>query len=704
MGSYSPASRRFPRLHVLAFAACFALPFAAAAQTDTNATDQMLAEFGITNYATYRTNFSSLGTMGFQPDSAPTTNDSGPAWFDYWKGQLGGDSGSTLAGLRYYIRRNPTPVTDLNYTNFGNVQRVMRIMPKAKFEAMFPNSTNATPVPVTDLGGTAYTTGPASDPAASSVYWHSAGSATGSNHSAYFSYENFLKAVALMPGFCGDYADYPDPTLAPILQTNADLIARKFLASVFAHAVQETSSSGQGDTPTLDQKIPGTFGSVVEVNGGLYPDPDGIFRISTGGDLSAKGALYPLTLLPGGATYSNKPVSHAYCGRGIKQTSYPANYANASLFLFGDLRLLAYPELVEEPGVMAFLSGLVYAMLPKDSNPSIFEVMDGSFHRQLQQLAQDPSVAANPDYQQFVGTYDQEFPLTVLLVNGGPECNGNPANTNNTKIRIAAYNYFVTTTNLLSDVQVGGVEASTPPFTPFGQSGGDQYVPADGSPATNAFYNLTGNHQTCQSLMINTINVIGSPNPWQSLYVRPLYFGPNWAQVLAVQPVSGGNLPIFGGEAVHETMAKAFPSSDTDGDGLTDRAELATFGSSPLLASTFGDGLTDGQKHALLLNLGAAYSGGLDAVRSSSRADGVASVTGNPSQYGLYTPSSIHDLSLGGVILQAGTNGTAELRLQAQSTPDLGQSFTNHGPPVTLPVELPVNAGKYFLRVRASAP
>lgn len=678
------------------------LPSPASAQADTNATDQMLAEFGITNYATYRQDFSSLDTMGFQADSVPSTNDIGPAWFDYWKSQLGGDSGTSLAGLRYYIRRNSSGVTASNYTNFSNVQRVMRIMPKAKYEAMFPNSTNATPVPVTDLEGTAYTTGAADDPAGASVYWHSAGSTNGSNHSAYFSYENFLKAVALMPGFCGDYTDYPDAILAPILQTNADLIARKFLAAVFAHAVQETSNSGQGDTPTLFQKIPGTFDSVVEVNGALYPDPDGIFRISTSGDLSAKGALYPLTLLPGGATYSNKPVSHAYCGRGIKQTSYPANYANASLFLFGDLRLLAYPELVEEPGVMAFLSGLVYAMLPKDSNPSIFEVMDGSFHRKLQQLAQDPSVAANPDFQQFVGTYDREFPLTVLLVNGGPECNGNPANTNNTKIRIAAYNYFVTTTNLLGDVQVGGTTASTPTFTPFGQSGGDQYVPADGSPATNAFYNLTGNQQTCQSLMINTINVIGAANPWQSLFVRPLYFGPNWAQVLALQPVSGGNLPIFGGEAVHETMAKAFPSADTDGDGLTDQAELGTMESSPLLRSTFGDGLTDGQKHILGLNLGAAYSGGIGAVRSNGRAEGVASVIGSPSQYGLYTSNSIHDLNLGGLIIQAATGGTADLRLQPQSTPDLGQGFTNHGPQVILPVQLPANAGKYFLRVRGA--
>ncbi len=40
--------------------------------------------------------------------------------------------------------------------------------------------------------------------------------------------------------------------------------------------------------------------------------------------------------------------------------------------------------------------------------------------------------------------------------------------------------------------------------------------------------------------------------------------------------------------------------------------------------------------------------------------------------------------------------------LQLQSTPDLSMSFTNHGPPVEIEVDLPGN--KSFLRLRALGP
>gem|GEM_PF-4832204 len=666
-------------------------------------TDDMLVEFGIKPYASYQQDFTSMSTMGFQADAAPGT-DVGPAWFDYWKDQLG-VSASSLANLRYYVRRNPLPVTDANFKQFENVQRVMRLLPEYKFNKMFPFTRfllGAENVMVTDLNGTSFMTGAASDPssALALVYWHTPGTLGRQPHSVYFSYDNFLKAVALMPGFCGDYSDYPDEALRPELQARADLIARKFLASVFAHAVQETSNSGSGTAATMSEKIPGTFASVVEVNGGLYPDDEGLFGIKVGGSIANKGPLYPLNLLPGGAVHEGKPVSHAYCGRGIKQTSYPTNYANASLFLFGDLRLLAYPELIEEPGIMAFLSGLVYAMQPKDSNPSIFEVMDGTFHRKLAELAANPATAADPAFQAFVATYDQEFPLTVLLVNGGPECNGNKDNKNNTKIRIAAYNDFVTTDALLNHVQVGGADATTPAFTPINPDSttGDQFVPATAATVANEYYNLTGNQETCQLLLINTINQINSNLAWCKMFARPIYFGPNWQDKLAVQAYAYRTLPIFGGKPVHEVMARAFHLSDSDEDALTDEDELVTFQSDPFKASTFGDGLKDGEKFAIGLSPGTDFS---TAIRTL-RAQGAAAVEADPVSYGLYTSSSIEDLNLGGLMLDANGNGTATLRLQLQATSDLSQGFTDLGDPIEVQVDLP--SDKYFLRVRALGP
>ncbi len=529
-------------------------------------------EFGLKSYALYQQDFLRTDSAGFVTDPSLGT-DTGPAWYDYWKPILGNKAGQ-LANLRYYLRLNGQAVTDANYTNFENVQRVMRIMPKKKFESMFPYSTSKVALNVTNMSGKSYSTGDASAPAESSVYWHTSDTTLSRTHGQFFSYESFLEAVALLPGFCGSYADYPDSAVAPQLQQNADLIARKLLASVFAHAVQETSDSGQGLTPTMAQKLGGTFASIVEGNGALYPDAQGIFRIWDGVNIGNKGELYPLTLTDD--QYLGKPLSHNYCGRGTKQTSYPTNYANASLILFGDLRLLAYPELIEEPGVMGFLSGLIYALLPKDSNPSIVEVMDGTFHRKLQALSSDPTVAANPDYQSFVATYDLEFPLTILLVNGGPECSGQtkPANNNNTKIRIEAYNYFVRSQDLLLPVQVSGQDATPPDFTPTdpASTSGDQYLPATSGSLANSYYNLTGNVDSCLRLMVQTINAINSANAWQTQFVRPLYFGPTnsyqWdaatqqsisTPIIAVQNSSGGNLQIFGGEAVHDVMALAYP-------------------------------------------------------------------------------------------------------------------------------------------------
>jgi hypothetical protein len=86
---------------------------------------------------------------------------------------------------------------------------------------------------------------------------------------------------------------------------------------------------------------------------------------------------------------------------------------------------------------------------------------------------------------------------------------------------------------------------------------------------------------------------------------------------------------------------------------------------------------------------------------TNSRSAGRADVTSNPTNYGLYTPQMITDMNLGGVTLQK-TGSNAVVSLQLQSTPDLSMSFTNHGAPVEIEVDLPGN--KHFLRLRALGP
>jgi hypothetical protein len=86
---------------------------------------------------------------------------------------------------------------------------------------------------------------------------------------------------------------------------------------------------------------------------------------------------------------------------------------------------------------------------------------------------------------------------------------------------------------------------------------------------------------------------------------------------------------------------------------------------------------------------------------TNSRATGRADVTGDPTNYGLYTPQMITDMNLGSVMLQK-TGSNAVVSLQLQSTPDLSMSFTNHGARVEIEVDLP--GDKHFLRIRALGP
>ena len=86
---------------------------------------------------------------------------------------------------------------------------------------------------------------------------------------------------------------------------------------------------------------------------------------------------------------------------------------------------------------------------------------------------------------------------------------------------------------------------------------------------------------------------------------------------------------------------------------------------------------------------------------SENRALGRADVLADPGSYGLFTEDSITDLNLGGVMIQK-SGDNAVVNLQLQTTPDLSTSFTNHGQPVEIEVNLPGN--KHFLRIRALGP
>ena len=409
-------------------------------------------------------------------------------WHDYWQheakddGQkfMSPDLAQRVASLNYYVRVDGdvdlSKITEHeSINNPDNVNRVIRLMPKSKFEALFPNSTKKSEV-------------------------------NGFIPGQVYSYINFLKAVAVMPGYCGDYSDYPDSDKTSDMK-NPDIIAKKFLATTMGHAVQETANTGSS-YDGFKSKIPGTFGHVREkFNPGEenpYPDASGPF--------ASKGKMNELT------------KGKYYYGRGAKQLSYPSNYANTSLLLYGDLRLVKYPDLVEE-GILPFLTAISYSLIPKSSQPSLAEVMDGSWQKQLNE--------SNAP-EEFKDRYNRDFPVTVLLVNGGPEC-GPPIGSAekrsekdiamgkaNTKTRIDAYNYFSTSDELLDpDVKY--------------------------SVDTSKGYDL------CMEMRPAEINQANSSDEYKRLFRKNYYYGPNWEKKIILNYPDNG-IQMFGGQAVKDNI------------------------------------------------------------------------------------------------------------------------------------------------------
>jgi hypothetical protein len=323
-----------------------------------------------------------------------TTDD----WYDDFASTLQGmdeAKKTALKGLHYYLKLNPS--VDLNGikthddpSNPDNVNRVIRLMPEEDYEKMFPNSKE----------------GPCS-------------------------YINFLKSVALLPGLFSDYKDFKGKTgLEPTEDMGSpDLIAKKILAAIMANAVQETSNTGKGDFPTMEEKVPGTFSTVKEDEAAKYNVDMKIFDPKSGAwGFVAEGNIYS--------------------GRGVHQVTYVMNYANISLILYGDLRLVKYPDLLASDTILPWLTTLVYFIMPQSQYPTIAEVFDGQWERYLDTL----NVGPNKE------KYKIEFPVCVLLINGGIECGDaaivkenmtekqkkaiRQAN-NNTAIRGSAYHHFV---------------------------------------------------------------------------------------------------------------------------------------------------------------------------------------------------------------------------------------------------------------------
>lgn len=123
-------------------------------------------------------------------------------------------------------------------------------------------------------------------------------------------------------------------------------------------------------------------------------------------------------------------------------------------------------------------------------------------------------------------------------------------------------------------------------------------------------------------------------------------------------------------------------NADSDGDGLTNYQEVVVFNTNPNIAET-----TSPIPGLYLAN-----------QVQSSRTAGRADVTSTPNVYGLYTTSQIHNLGLGGIVLDRNSNNEMVLHYQIMQSTDL-QNWTPYQS-YDLPITNVPN-DKMFLRVQA---
>lgn len=126
---------------------------------------------------------------------------------------------------------------------------------------------------------------------------------------------------------------------------------------------------------------------------------------------------------------------------------------------------------------------------------------------------------------------------------------------------------------------------------------------------------------------------------------------------------------------------------DSDGDGLSDGAEVYTYQSGLAKPDTDGDGIPDGDEVAAGFNPTSDESAVMEVI------------TADPSAYGLYTSDSIADLAMGNVMIQT-SNGWMRISLQLEQCADLVDGvWSNAG--AAAEWQLEALDGSMFYRVRS---
>ena len=253
-----------------------------------------------------------------------------------------------------------------------------------------------------------------------------------------YTFENYLKAVAKYPAFCGDAA-YDSSADDDALNQ----LCMQAMASMFAHFAQEVGGhlgtanasytapvngtiidrSGDKDTGNNDDGGPmkefACSGNETDGWCGDYAQTipewrQALYWVNESGcSETGAGCLYR-SCDPG--TWQAEawpcPADTKYFGRGPKQLSYNYNYGPYSYIIYGDVNpLLQNPAKVTE-GWLAFASAVYFFMQPRPPKPSMFELIYGYWSPPDGSSSEDPG---------------SDFGTSIMIINGGIECGGSEA-------------------------------------------------------------------------------------------------------------------------------------------------------------------------------------------------------------------------------------------------------------------------------------
>ncbi|QFY41194.1 hypothetical protein F6R98_00020 [Candidatus Methylospira mobilis] len=223
-----------------------------------------------------------------------------------------------------------------------------------------------------------------------------AGTADGSGPKPYTppDWKTFLTVVARYPYFCGEKSE------AYGLDENE--ACKRELASLLAHAAQETGAHMSTDIPT---RVKERLSSIL------------IFtREST---LYAQSCPLQYSVRTKEAIDSGAKANVCFYGRGIKQTTHFYNYMTASSAFTGNYKTFFIdPDQVAQFGYFLLSSGIQFAMTAAPPKPSIHDVLIGAYR---------PQKAAAGITLNSKGAVTDPFKATVSIVNGAFNCGNGSA-------------------------------------------------------------------------------------------------------------------------------------------------------------------------------------------------------------------------------------------------------------------------------------